>query len=135
MSIGKLFLGVIVLGGAAAGVLYATGMLTYGDDGVKLNTERIAEAVTPSEYTKAEIAFGQGSWGEAIGLYKEALAAHPDSPNSDEATYRIAVSYEKMGTLSQALAAYKDYLLTNPSGRYVSQAKKQIEFLDGTGVR
>jgi len=135
MSIGKLFLGVIILGGAAAGVLYATGMLTFGDEGVKLNTESIAEAVTPDEYTQAEIAFGQGSWGEAIGLYKEALAANPDSESADEASYRIAVSYEKMGTLSQALAAYKDYLRSNPKGNYIPQASKQIEFLDGTGVK
>jgi tetratricopeptide (TPR) repeat protein len=55
--------------------------------------------------------------------FREALQYKPDQP---EATYKLAVSLEKLGRTGEAIELYQSYLKLAPSGAYADWARKRL---------
>jgi len=59
----------------------------------------------------------------AESRFREALEYKPDHP---EATYKLAVSVDKLGETDEALTLYETYLKLSPSGPYADKARKAL---------
>jgi tetratricopeptide (TPR) repeat protein len=67
----------------------------------------------------------------AADRYREALLC---KPNDAVATFRLALSLEKMGQPDQALKEYESYLKILPRGPQAEQVQKAIQRLQGTAA-
>ncbi len=70
--------------------------------------------------------FSQKNYKAAASRYAEALEYKPDDA---EATYKLALTKEKLGEKEDALAAYQSYLKILPEGPRAQDSKKGIERL------
>ena len=72
--------------------------------------QRVNEGVTPEEQT----AFNAASESDSIKAYKRFIKAHPASPLSMRAQYRIGQLYESAGNASRAFDAYQTLVTKYP---------------------
>ena len=59
----------------------------------------------------------------AESRFREALEYKPNHP---EATYKLAVSVDKLGKTDEAQALYEAYLSLSPTGPYADRARKAL---------
>ncbi|MCE9589768.1 MAG: tetratricopeptide repeat protein [Planctomycetes bacterium] len=129
MSIGKLLLILVVMAGIAAGVLSYMGVLKFDPNGVQMDSQALQSATEMSEYAKGALAYSKDEWGDCISHYKAALAADPNNNSAPDAMYRIAWAYDQMDRVSEAQAAYKEFITSFPEAAQVSKAKLRMDFL------
>lgn len=70
--------------------------------------------------------FKRKNYKAAESRYREALLWKPDDA---EATYKLAVSEEKLGELAEARQGYEEYLKILPRGPNAEDSRKAIERL------
>jgi tetratricopeptide (TPR) repeat protein len=68
----------------------------------------------------------------AESRFREALEYKPDHP---EATYKLAVSVDKLGKTDEAQTLYETYLKLSPSGPYADKARKALRKKPATALR
>ena len=68
----------------------------------------------------------------AESRFREALEYKPDHP---DATYKLAISVDKLGQTAEALALYDKYLKISPNGPYAEQARKALRKKGATTSR
>jgi TolA-binding protein len=82
---------------------------------------------TEREFTKnfevGETYLQGKNYKAAESRFREALQYKPDHPG---ATYKLAVSVDKLGKTDEAMALYDKYLKMLPSGPYADQARKAL---------
>ena len=86
-------------GNADAQYFYAMTLLRSGQDGERVEGLLRAAVKDDPRYAEAylelgKMAFARHAYAEAIGLYKQAVAA---DPKQVEAHYRLAVAYDRTG--------------------------------------
>lgn len=70
-----------------------------------------------------------GNPAAAVGRLHEVVARYPDSPESLEAQYQLAVAYESLGSLKDAISAYGLYVGRSPDGAHADDARRRMEKL------
>ena len=70
--------------------------------------------------------FDQKNYKGAVSRYAEALEY---KPNDAEATYKLALTKERLGEKEDALASYQSYLKILPDGPQAEDSKKAIDRL------
>jgi len=70
--------------------------------------------------------FRRDNYRAALNRYQEALQWKPDDA---EATFKSALSFEKLGRLQEARARYEAYLKLLPDGPHAKEARKAISKL------
>lgn len=67
-------------------------------------------------------------FAQAIGWYKKVFN-YTDTEKSDDAQFKLAKSYTRMGENSQAVYEYENLLSMYPASEYVARAKKDLDKL------
>jgi tetratricopeptide (TPR) repeat protein len=73
------------------------------------------------ERADAENSFIDASGAEAIRLYTQLLAAHPDGAHNDRVLYQLARAYETTGQPEQALATLDRYVSDYPASTRMAE--------------
>jgi predicted TPR repeat methyltransferase len=76
--------------------------------------------------------FKRKNYRAALERYKEALTF---KPNDAIANFRLAECSEKVGTTSDAIAHYQEYLKILPHGPFAADAQKALERLKAGGAQ
>ncbi len=99
----------------------------------KSGTKRVAKAVPQKKgglrlgpYARGERAFKQQKWAEAIEAYEQYKLQHPQGRMLDKVTYRLGVSFEKIGFIDQAKKSYEEVILKYPRSRWEKKAEYQL---------
>jgi tetratricopeptide (TPR) repeat protein len=74
--------------------------------------------------------FKEKNYRGAESRLREALEYKPNHP---EATYKLAVSVDRLGRTGEACELYKAYLQLAPAGPYVDQARKALRKIEKSG--
>lgn len=78
--------------------------------------------IGPYRFMVAEAYYEQQNYGRAAPIYKEAIAAYPDTSILETAYFNMATSYDEMGWNAQAREAYEQLLALFPRGEYKSES-------------
>ena len=97
-----------------------------------LKTEEIFRVQNPNLsltpkvcYLLGDVAYLTFRYQLAIDIIKRNLKDFPYDPGAEDAEYRLAVCYEKLGNYNEAIALYENFLLDHPkSVRYESIQNK-----------
>ncbi len=82
-----------------------------------------AEREFAKNFDVGDIYFKGRNYKAAESRFREALEYKPDHP---EATYKLAVSVDKLGKTDEAQTLYEVYLKLSPSGPYADKARKAV---------
>lgn len=116
MTLGRLIVLLIVLGGVGFGI-YKFGM-----------PETNVSAPEADPFTAADSEFGRSNYEQAINEYRAAIQKDPNSEKVVEATYRIALSYDKMKKRDEAIAAYREFIDKYPKDNRAQTARSREEY-------
>jgi tetratricopeptide (TPR) repeat protein len=116
MTIGRIFLVLVVLGGIGFGI-YKFGM-----------PETNVSVPEADPFTAADTEFGRSNYQQAINEYRAAIEKDPNSERVVEAYYRIALSYDKMSNRDEAIKAYGDFLAKYPKDNRAQNARSREEY-------
>ena len=85
-----------------------------------------APALAPAslDFAEAMEALGAGDFGVAARRFAAFVAAWPADPRSDEASYLIAIAYERAGRIDAARTAARRYLEQRPTGAHRARAAR-----------
>ncbi len=97
-----------------------------------LKTEEIFRVQNPNLsltpkicYLLGDVAYLTFRYQLAIDIIKRNLKDFPYEPGAEDAEYRLAVCYEKLGNYNEAIGLYENFLLDHPkSVRYESTQNK-----------
>lgn len=78
----------------------------------------------------ARLAHAQGQYEAAVGLLRRLIEIHPQSSFLPEARWWLALSYEKLGDLKEAVAQYRLLAHAATDSRYTTEAQRRIEALE-----
>jgi TolA-binding protein len=81
-------------------------------------------------YWRGESLYALGDYENAIQSFHDVLEKYPNSLKSDDAEYKIAASYEKLGENEIAKSAYQRLILSYPDSEYISRAKARLKKLN-----
>ncbi len=76
-----------------------------------------------AERMDAEVSRIDAGGAEAIRLYTQRLAAHPDAPGNDQVLYQLARAYETTGQPSQALATLDEFVRRYPDSPRIAEVQ------------
>ena len=79
-----------------------------------------------AESAFADSLFREGDYLNAAHEYKRLLFLHPDTPQNDFITFRVAASYQNAGKLKNAIGAYQLLIDTYPESSLVARCKNSI---------
>jgi soluble lytic murein transglycosylase len=86
-----------------------------------------------AEKLQADILFENGSFPEARDAYGKYIGKYPSGTNSLEALYRVAISREKTGDISSAVASLRNLWLNYPASAIAGKAEADLRRLAETG--
>jgi tetratricopeptide (TPR) repeat protein len=78
--------------------------------------------IGPYRFMVADVYFEQQNYGRAAPIYREAIAAYPDTSILETAYFNMATSYDEMGWNAQAREAYEELLELFPRGEYKTES-------------
>jgi len=81
-------------------------------------TKQIDHIRAEEAHSRGQVAFDAGSYQEALDAFEEAESLE----SKPERLLLIGLSYEALGELEEAIAAYRNYLATGPADRSTVQA-------------
>lgn len=73
-------------------------------------------------YSRAEAAFSQGEWRDAIDLLRQVVSSSAGSDYVGSARLRLAQAYARVGDDASARSTYAEIVAADPDGMYASQA-------------
>jgi tol-pal system protein YbgF len=79
-------------------------------------------------YWKGECHFAMGNYAKAIASYQRVFSI-PNSEKSDDAQFKIGLSYMRMGEKQQAVNEFKKLLSLYPDSEYVGRARQELKKL------
>lgn len=82
--------------------------------------------IGPYRFMVADAYFKEENYGRAAALYKDAVAAYPDTAVVETALFNMATSYDETGWNEQAREAYEALLERFPRGENKSEASWRL---------
>jgi tetratricopeptide (TPR) repeat protein len=114
-----------------AGIVYAgcnTQMMLKTESFFRTKNPELA--LTPKVcYLLGDIAYLTFRYQLAIDIIKRNLKDFPYQPGAEDAEYRLAVCYEKLGNYDEAISLYENFLLDHPQTRRYESTENKISKL------
>ncbi|MEA2013087.1 MAG: tetratricopeptide repeat protein [Verrucomicrobiota bacterium] len=108
------------------GVIFMPNITTYSAKKA-FEKENVNKPWAPeTAYRAAGINLKFWRYATAIQMYEKSMATFPDYKEYNDASYRLALCYEKTDQLSKAIAQYESFMQKYPNHRWNSQAAKRI---------
>jgi tetratricopeptide (TPR) repeat protein len=122
------------LAGRSGQFLYQTALDDVSRGDRKTAARRMQKAVEydpsidlgPYRFLVADVYFEQKNYGRAAPIYRDAIAAYPDTSILETAYFNMATSYDEMDWNAQAREAYEELLNLFPRGEYRSESEWRL---------
>lgn len=118
----------------AAALVFGAFTITHTAPALGQGKKAAAKEESPTDkakrlYGEAQAKFKEGDFAGALPLFQQADESVPGAAPK----HKVALCYDKLGKGPEAVAAYKDFLASNPSEKYADRAeaaKKRIAELE-----